>query len=226
MRQSATIYGSTRGYESPADESESYVFTGIVQEVGAVEEVVPAENGARIIIRMPALAPEVGMGDSVSVNGTCLTAVELGSERIAFEAMGETLARTTTGGLASGAPVNLEPALRPTDRMGGHVVQGHVDAVGTVSGIREDGIAKVITITAPPAITRYVVEKGSIAVNGVSLTVSQVVTDGFEIWLIPHTCDVTTFGSIEMGDSVNLEADIYAKYIEKFAADRDDTAGN
>jgi riboflavin synthase len=110
--------------------------------------------------------------------------------------------------------------------MGGHVVQGHVDAVGTVSGIRADGIAKVITITAPPAITRYVVEKGSIAVNGVSLTVSKVVTDGFEIWLIPHTCDVTTFGSVMIGDSVNLEADIYAKYIEKFAADRDDTAEN
>ena len=202
------------------------MFTGIVQEIGEVEEVQPAENGARIVVRMPALAPEVAMGDSVNVNGTCLTAVELGPERIAFEAMGETLARTTTGALASGAPVNLEPALRPTDRMGGHVVQGHVDAVGTVAAIRADGIAMVITITAPPAITRYVVEKGSIAVNGVSLTVSQVVAEGFEIWLIPHTCEVTTFGSIKMGDGVNLEVDIYAKYIEKFAAERDHAAGN
>ncbi|MSO46745.1 MAG: riboflavin synthase [Thermoleophilia bacterium] len=202
------------------------MFTGIVQEIGEVEEVQPAENGARIVVRMPALAPEVAMGDSVNVNGTCLTAVELGPERIAFEAMGETLARTTTGALASGAPVNLEPALRPTDRMGGHVVQGHVDAVGTVAAIRADGIAMVITITAPPAITRYVVEKGSIAVNGVSLTVSQVVAEGFEIWLIPHTCEVTTFGSIKMGDGVNLEVDIYAKYVEKFAAERDHAAGN
>jgi riboflavin synthase len=117
------------------------MFTGIVQEVGEVEEVVPVDNGARIIVRMPVLAPEVGMGDSVAINGTCLTAVELGSERIAFEAMGETMARTTTGGLVPGHPVNLEPALRPTDRMGGHVVQGHVDAVGEVTGIRADGIA-------------------------------------------------------------------------------------
>lgn len=199
------------------------MFTGIVQEVGEVEGVAPAENGARITVRMPALAPEVGMGDSVAVNGTCLTAVELGQERIAFEAMGETLARTTTGALAPGAPVNLEPALRPTDRMGGHVVQGHVDAVGTIRGIRPDGIARVITIEAPANVLRYVVEKGSIAVNGVSLTVSAVVDGGFEIWLIPHTCEVTTFGTAVVGDAVNLEADIYAKYVEKFAADRGDT---
>ncbi|MCX6391227.1 MAG: riboflavin synthase [Actinobacteria bacterium] len=196
------------------------MFTGIVQEVGEVEEVQAAENGARIIVRMPVLAPEVGMGDSVAVNGTCLTAVELGSECIAFEAMGETLARTTTGGLASGSAVNLEPALRPTDRMGGHVVQGHVDAVGEVTDIRADGIAKVIEIAAPPAVLRYVVEKGSIAVNGVSLTVSAVDDRAFAIWLIPHTCDVTTFGATEVGDSVNLEVDIYAKYVEKFAEDR------
>ena len=196
------------------------MFTGIVQEVGEVEEVVPAANGARIIVRMPELAPEIGMGDSVAINGTCLTAVELGSERIAFEAMGETLARTTTGALAPGAPVNLEPALRPTDRMGGHVVQGHVDAVGEVIGIRTDGIARVIEIAAPPTVLRYVVEKGSIAVNGVSLTVSTVDERAFEIWLIPHTCDVTTFGRTEVGDAVNLEVDIYAKYVEKFSADR------
>ena len=196
------------------------MFTGIVQEVGEVEEVQSAENGARIIVRMPVLAPEVGMGDSVAVNGTCLTAVELGSERIAFEAMGETLARTTTGALAAGSAVNLEPALRPTDRMGGHVVQGHVDAVGEVTGIRADGIAKVIEIAAPPAVLRYVVEKGSIAVNGVSLTVSSVDDRAFEIWLIPHTCEVTTFGGTQVGDTVNLEVDIYAKYVEKFAADR------
>ena len=210
----------TRGYESPADESELRVFTGIVQEVGAVEEVVPVENGARIIILMPALAPEVGMGDSVSVNGTCLTAVELGAERIAFEAMGETLARTTTGALASGAPVNLEPALRPTDRMGGHVVQGHVDAVGAVTGIREDGIAKVITITAPPAITRYVVEKGSIAVNGVSLTVASLGADCFGLWIIPHTLQETNLGDLKSGSPVNLEYDMLAKYAEKQIAAR------
>jgi len=200
------------------------MFTGIVQEVGEVEEVTDASNGARIVVRMPELAPVVGMGDSVAINGTCLTAVELGAERIAFEAMGETLQRTTTGALAPGSLVNLEPALRPTDRMGGHVVQGHVDAVGVVRGIRADGIARVIEIEAPAPVLRYVVEKGSIAVNGVSLTVSAVTEGGFEIWLIPHTCEVTTFGGVEVGDAVNLEADIYAKYVEKFAADRGDAA--
>mgnify|MGYP006276851105 FL=1 len=196
------------------------MFTGIVQEVGEVEEVLPAENGARIVVRMPELAPEVGMGDSVAVNGTCLTAVELGAERIAFEAMGETLAKTTTGALVPGSPVNLEPALRPTDRMGGHVVQGHVDAVGEVVGIRADGIARVVEISAPPEVRRYVVQKGSIAVDGVSLTVAAETERGFEIWLIPHTCEVTTLGRVDVGDRVNLEADIYAKYVERFAAER------
>ena len=196
------------------------MFTGIVQEVGEVEEVAPEANGARIVVRMPGLAPEVAMGDSVAVNGTCLTAVELGSERIAFEAMGETLAKTTTGALAPGAPVNLEPALRPTDRMGGHVVQGHVDAVGEVVGIRADGIARVVEISAPPEVRRYVVQKGSIAVDGVSLTVAAETERGFEIWLIPHTCEVTTLGRVDVGDRVNLEADIYAKYVERFAAER------
>ncbi len=191
------------------------VFTGIVQEIGEIEEVAPVPNGARLVIRMPRLAAEVGMGDSVSINGICLTAVELGAERIAFEAMGETLARTSLGGLGVGSQVNLEPALRASDRMGGHVVQGHVDATGVVDGIRADGIARVITISAPEGLTRYVVEKGSIAVNGVSLTVSQVVPGGFEIWLIPHTCDVTTFGTLAVGDLVNLEADVLAKYVEK-----------
>ena len=202
------------------------MFTGIVQEVGEVEAVAPVANGARIVVRMPVLAPEIGMGDSVAVDGTCLTAVELGAELIAFEAMGETLAKTTIGGLAPGRRVNIEPALRPTDRMGGHVVQGHVDAVGEVVGIRADGIARVIEIAAPPEVARYVVQKGSIAVNGVSLTVAAVTERGFEIWLIPHTCDATTFGIAEPGDRVNLEADVYAKYVEKFAADRGDTASS
>ena len=185
-----------------------------------IEAVAPVANGARIVVRMPVLAPEIGMGDSVAVDGTCLTAVELGAERIAFEAMGETLAKTTTGALAPGGAVNLEPALRPTDRMGGHVVQGHVDAVGEVVGVRADGIARVVEISAPPEVRRYVVRKGSIAVDGVSLTVAAETERGFEIWLIPHTCEVTTLGRIDVGDRVNLEADIYAKYVERFAAER------
>ncbi len=202
------------------------MFTGIIQEVGEVEGVAPAPNGARIAVRMPALASEIGLGDSVSVNGTCLTAVELGPERIAFEAMGETLARTTTGALAPGSRVNLEPALRAADRMGGHVVQGHVDGVGEVRATRADGIAKVVEIAAPPEVLRYVVEKGSIAVDGVSLTVSAVTDGGFEIWLIPHTCEQTTFDGLAPGVRVNLEADVLAKYVEKLAnGNRDAAAG-
>ncbi|MFM7247309.1 MAG: riboflavin synthase [Actinomycetota bacterium] len=200
------------------------MFTGIIQEVGEVAAVAPEANGARITVRMPGLAPEIGMGDSVAVNGTCLTAVELGPELIAFEAMGETLARTTTGALGPGSRVNLEPALRPTDRMGGHVVQGHVDGVGEVRGTRPDGIAKVVEIAAPPAVLRYVVEKGSIAVDGVSLTVSAETDGGFEIWLIPHTCEATTFDALAPGDRVNLEADVLAKYVERLTGDRGDGA--
>lgn len=202
------------------------MFTGIVQEIGEIVEITPAPNGARLVIRMPTLAPDVAMGDSISIDGTCLTAVELGSERIAFEAMGETLARTALGRLGPGSHVNLEPALRANDRMGGHVVQGHVDATGEVTATRSDGIATVLTITAPETITRYIVEQGSIAVNGVSLTVSQVVAGGFEIWLIPHTCQVTTFGSLETGGIVNLEVDVFAKYVEKLTGGpRDAAAG-
>lgn len=200
------------------------MFTGIVQEIGEIVEIAPAPNGARLVIRMPTLAPDVAMGDSISVDGTCLTAVELGSERIAFEAMGETLARTSLGRLGPGSHVNLELALRASDRMGGHVVQGHVDATGEITATRSDGIATVLTITAPETITRYIVGQGSIAVNGVSLTVSQVVAGGFEIWLIPHTCEVTTFGSLETGDIVNLEVDVFAKYVEKLTGGQRDAA--
>jgi riboflavin synthase len=164
---------------------------------------------------MPALAPAVGLGDSVAVNGICLTAVAIERDEVAFEAMGETLARTALGTRGAGSPVNLEPALRADDRLGGHVVQGHVDGVGEVVDVRTDGIARVVRFRAPAAVVRYLVEKGSIAVDGVSLTVSALTEDGFEIWLIPHTCAVTTLGAVEVGDLVNLEVDVLAKYVER-----------
>ena len=200
------------------------MFTGIIQEVGEVAAVAEEPNGARITVRMPGLAPEIGMGDSVAVNGTCLTAVELGPELIAFEAMGETLDKTSLRGVAPGDRVNLERAVTVDKRLGGHIVQGHVDGVGEVRGTRPDGIAKVVEITAPPEVLRYVVEKGSIAVDGVSLTVSAETDGGFEIWLIPHTCEATTFDALAPGDRVNLEADVLAKYVERLANGRGDAA--
>ncbi len=198
------------------------MFTGIVQEIGEVTEVAPAPNGVRLAVRMPALAPAVGLGDSVSVNGICLTAVDIDRDEVAFEAMGETMARTALGRRGAGSPVNLEPARRADDRLGGHIVQGHVDGVGEVVGVRKDGIARVVRFRAPDAVTRYLVEKGSVAVDGVSLTVSALTDDGFEIWLIPHTCAVTTLGTIDVGDTVNLEVDVLAKYVERLVEPRRD----
>lgn len=191
------------------------MFTGIVQEIGEITEVAPAPNGARLAVRMPRLAPAVGLGDSVAVNGICLTAVSIEGDEVAFEAMGETMARTALGTRAQGDPVNLEPALRADDRLGGHVVQGHVDGVGEVVEVRADGIARVVRFRAPAQVVRYLVEKGSVAVEGVSLTVSALTDDGFEIWLIPHTCAVTTLGTVDVGDAVNLEVDVLAKYVER-----------
>jgi len=191
------------------------MFTGIVQEVGEIEAVDAVPNGVRLSVRMPRTAPVVALGDSISISGICLTAVTIDDEVVAFEAMGETLARTALGRRGPGSPVNIEPALRADDRLGGHIVQGHVDGVGEVVGVRADGIARVIAFRADAAVRRYLVEKGSVAVDGVSLTVSTLTDDGFEIWLIPHTCEVTTLGALEVGESVNLEVDVLAKYVER-----------
>lgn len=191
------------------------MFTGIVQEVGEITAVDAMPNGVRLAVRMPQTAPVVALGDSISISGICLTAVAIDAEEVAFEAMGETLARTALGNRGAGSPVNIEPALRAEDRLGGHIVQGHVDGVGEVVDVRADGIARVIAFLADDGVRRYLVEKGSVAVDGVSLTVSAVTAAGFEIWLIPHTCEVTTLGTLEVGDSVNLEVDVLAKYVER-----------
>lgn len=191
------------------------MFTGIVQEIGAVRAVEHEPQGSRIVVDLPIVAPATRLGDSIAIDGVCLTAVTTGPTTIAFEAMGETLARTTLGALGAGDRVNIEPAVRAGEPLGGHVVQGHVDAVGTVRRVRPDGIANVVEIEAPPAVHRYLIEKGSIAVAGVSLTVSAVTDGGFEIWLIPHTQEVTTLGALAPGTRVNLEVDLFAKYVER-----------
>jgi riboflavin synthase len=187
------------------------VFTGLVQEVGDVVGF----DGARLTIAAPATAAGVQIGDSVAVDGVCLTVVACLESTISFDAVPETLGRTSLGALREGSRVNLEPALRAGDPLGGHYVQGHVDGVGSVRTVEREGDGKRIAFTAPPELLRYVVEKGSIAVQGTSLTVAAVDDGGFEVALIPHTLEATTLGALKPGDDVNLEADVLAKYVEK-----------
>ena len=161
------------------------------------------------------LAEEIGLGDSIAVDGVCLTATAVDADSFSVQAMNETLARSALGRLEAGSRVNLELALRAGERLGGHFVQGHVDGVGTVRAQREDGFSTVVAIDSPESVARYVVEKGSIAVDGVSLTVSAVTDEGFEVSLIPETLARTTLGVLAAGDIVNLEADVIAKHVER-----------
>ncbi len=190
------------------------MFTGLVQGVGTVAGVERSADGARITIRTP-LASELETGDSIAVNGVCLSAAQCSGDAFAADAMNETLARSSLGDLARGAEVNLELPLRAGDRMGGHVVQGHVDGVGSVIERHEDGFARRIRIGAPADVLRYVVEKGSIALDGVSLTVTEVDERSFTVSLIPETLQRTNLGGAGAGSRVNLEVDVLAKYVEK-----------
>jgi riboflavin synthase len=192
------------------------VFTGIVREVG----MVAAFDGSRLVVGAPETAGGVSVGDSVSVAGVCLTVVEAREGRLAFDVVPETLSRTALGGLAADDRVNLESALRVGDPLGGHVVQGHVDAVGRIRSVAPDGDSRRVWVDAPETIVRYCLEKGSIAVDGVSLTVAALDDDGFEVALIPHTLSVTTLGGLEPGDEVNLEVDVLAKVVERLLAAR------
>ena len=192
------------------------MFTGLVAGTGTVESLDPGDdgNGARLRVRT-ALAPELGPGDSVAVNGVCLTAVEPDGDGFSADVMAETLRRSSLGPLGEGDLVNLELPLRAGDRLGGHIVQGHVDGTGAVESLRDEGLARVVRVCAPAELLRYVVEKGSIAVDGVSLTVSAVDTEAFEVSLIPETLERTTLGAAQPGRTLNLEVDVLAKYVEK-----------
>ena len=193
-------------------------FTGLVQDLGTVAEVHQTTDGVRVAIESP-LAAELSEGDSVAVNGVCLTAVGLcRGERFGADVMHETLRRSSLAGMEAGSTVNLELPLRPADRLGGHIVQGHVDGVGVVGAVREDGFARIVTVQADPDLLRYMVEKGSIAVDGVSLTVARIDDTSFDVSLIPETLERTTLGSAEKGTVVNLEADVLAKHVEKLLA--------
>jgi riboflavin synthase len=184
------------------------MFTGLVREVGTVASF---EDGRLRVESSIAAA----IGDSVAIDGVCLTVVDGDRKTLAFDAVPETLRRTTLGRLQAGARVNLEPALRAGEALGGHYVQGHVDGVGTIRSVEPEGDGKRVWIDAPEEILRYCVEKGSIAVDGVSLTIADLDADGFAVALVPHTLEVTTLGVATAGDEVNLETDVLAKYVEK-----------
>jgi riboflavin synthase len=192
------------------------MFTGIVREVGTVA----AFDGSRLVVAGAVTAASSAVGDSVSVAGVCLTVVETQAGTLEFDVVPETLARTALGRLELGDAVNLEPALRVGDPLGGHVVQGHVDAVGRVRSVAPEGDSRRIWFDGPESLVRYCLEKGSIAVDGVSLTVAALDDDGVEVALIPHTLEMTTLGRLEPGDEVNLEADVLAKVVERLMAAR------
>jgi len=185
-----------------------------VADLGTVAAVDAADDGVRLRVTT-ALAGDLRDGDSIAVNGVCLTAVGADGDGFGADVMHETLRRSSLAEVAPGARVNLELPLRADERLGGHVVQGHVDGLGAIRAVREEGFARVVTIEADPALLRYVVEKGSIAVDGVSLTVASVDGDAFSVSLIPETLERTTLGAAGPGAPVNLEVDILAKYVEK-----------
>jgi riboflavin synthase len=193
------------------------VFTGLVQEMGRVVAVDRGAGGARLTIA-GGVAAELREGDSVAVNGVCLTATGVDGHSFCAEVMEETLRRSSLGAAREGSAVNLELPVRASDRLGGHIVQGHVDGTGTVRGVGEEGFARRVEIAADPRLLRYVVEKGSIAVDGVSLTVAAVDGDAFSVSLIPETLERTNLGAAEPGTEVNLEVDIVAKYVERLVA--------
>ncbi len=195
------------------------MFTGLIEGVGRVLALEPVGGDVRLRIEVGSLPFEgVALGESIAVSGVCLTVIEFDATSFAADASTETLALTTLGGLAVGHAVNLERAMRPTDRLGGHLVSGHVDGVGRVLSVHEDARAQRWRFAAPAALLRYIATKGSICVDGVSLTVNAVDGEGFEVALIPHTVSHTAFASTRIGDAVNLEVDLVARYVERLLA--------
>ena len=194
------------------------MFTGIVRELGVLAESKEAAGGRALVVHAPESAARAAVGDSVAINGCCLTATALKAGDIAFQAVPETIRRTTLGTLERGERVNVELAIRAGDEFGGHYVQGHVDAVGRIQSVEFEGEGLRVFVEAPDDVLRYCVEKGSITVDGVSLTVAEVAEDAFAVALVPHTLAATTLSSLQPGRPVNLEADVLAKYVERLIA--------
>jgi riboflavin synthase len=193
------------------------MFTGLIQDIGSVESVEAGRDGTRLKI-VTSLSSEIAGGDSVAVNGVCLTATAVDSKGFDTEAMNQTLQVTALGGLEAGSRVNLELAMKASDRLGGHIVQGHADGVGGVLGIEEDGFARRLRVKLEPRLLRYAIDKGSIALNGVSLTVAGLGDSWAEVSLVPETLERTTLGEAEPGDKLNVECDVVAKYVERLVA--------
>jgi riboflavin synthase len=191
------------------------VFTGIVKELGVVVDTEHAGGGMALVVHAPETASRTGVGDSVAVNGVCLTATAIEAGSMSFHAVPETIVRSTLGSLTVDARVNVEPALRAGEELGGHYVQGHVDAVGVIQSVEAEGEGLRVFVEAPSDVLRYCVAKGSVTVDGVSLTVAELAEDAFAVALVPHTLAVTTLSNVRPGQSVNLEADVLAKYVER-----------
>jgi riboflavin synthase len=205
------LAASTRG----AQEGWLSVFTGLVQSLAVVQAVTPDGPGVRLVVRDEPIAARAGLGDSIAINGCCLTVVGVQGAGMAFEAGPETLQRTNLGRVQPGSHVNLESSLRMGDPLGGHLVTGHIDAVGRLERREEDGAWCTLWFTVPTDLTRQMASKGSITVDGVSLTLVEVASDRFSVALIPHTLASTTLGALRRGDEVNLETDVLAKYVER-----------
>lgn len=199
------------------------MFTGIIESLGTVGEIAGTEEGRRLVVEAD-LAPELKAGDSISVNGVCLTVTEQEGSSFSLDVVSETLRRTNLGALLAGDSVNLERPLRADGRLDGHVVQGHVDTFGAVSSVTSEGAGRRIAIDVSPRYRRYLVEKGSIAVDGVALTIAGVTDTGFEAALIPFTLQVTNLGLRQAGQQVNLEFDVLAKYLERLMQAREDAS--
>jgi riboflavin synthase len=193
------------------------MFTGLIEDIGSVELVTAGAEGAGMRIAT-SLASEIATGDSVAVDGVCLTATSVDANGFGTEAMNQTLAVTALGGLEAGARVNLELAMKASDRLGGHIVQGHADGVGEVASVEEDGFARRLRVSLDPELLRYVVEKGSIALNGVSLTVADLGDSWADLSLTPETLERTTLGELAPGDKLNVECDVVAKYVHRLVS--------
>jgi riboflavin synthase len=196
------------------------MFTGIVEEIGAIMSLEKTLAGTRLTILASIVMGDLKIGDSVSVNGVCLTAVSIGERDFSVEVSPETLSVTTLGSMGAGTPVNLERAMKLNERIGGHLVAGHVDGVGVIRNRQQEGNTIFFTIGAPPEILRYCVAKGSITVDGISLTINEVTDHGFSVAIIPHTAKVTTLGLKQVNDPVNLESDLIGKYVERLLQER------
>lgn len=196
------------------------MFTGLVEETGALVALDRSATGARLTLRAPLVATDARLGDSVAVNGCCLTLTARDGDTLAFDLLAETLARTNLGELAPGAPVNLERALAAHARLGGHFVQGHIDTTSRVLGFEAVGADRRLEIALPAEFARYVAFKGSIAIDGISLTVAEVSAASFVVWIIPHTLGATNLKAAKTGDLVNLEFDLLAKYVERILGTR------